>query len=193
MKNILVMWSGGIDSTYTLAKLLKETDYNIHAHHVTLINHEKRGESEKDACLSMIPKLKEIRDFTSSGSSIDHSSHGGFIPFDMAVVCFEAGVCSRAAAYDSTRNAFDEWMIGTHKDEGHWATRWKAIAPAVDAACWPMDAPKFVLHDLVSKKAEMEYLNNLGILHLCWFCRMPQNGQSCCKCKTCKEVFEGMQ
>ena len=47
---MIVMWSGGIDSTFKLAYLLRETEYQVHAHHVNIVNHEGRaGRSEPPA------------------------------------------------------------------------------------------------------------------------------------------------
>ena len=35
-RNILVMYSGGLDSTTSLYKLLKESNHNIYVHHIIL-------------------------------------------------------------------------------------------------------------------------------------------------------------
>jgi tRNA U34 2-thiouridine synthase MnmA/TrmU len=50
---MIVMWSGGIDSTFKLAYLLKETEYQIHAHHVHIINREGRSKQEQAACRAL--------------------------------------------------------------------------------------------------------------------------------------------
>src|SRR4029453_1849038 len=92
---MIVMWSGGIDSTFKLAYLLKETDYQVHAHHVHLVNREGRDKMERAACLALRSKLKVLRAFAYTESSIDHSHHDR-IPFDMAIVAFEAGVVARS-------------------------------------------------------------------------------------------------
>jgi hypothetical protein len=47
--HMIVMWSGGIDSTFKLASLLKETAYKFHAHHVHLVNAEGRAERSRPA------------------------------------------------------------------------------------------------------------------------------------------------
>jgi tRNA(Ile)-lysidine synthase TilS/MesJ len=59
--DILVMLSGGIDSVFTLTRLLKETDLVIHAHHIALYNCEKRGNAEAESLRKLVPKLQKIR------------------------------------------------------------------------------------------------------------------------------------
>ena len=49
---MIVMWSGGIDSTFKLAYLLKETEYQVHAHHVHIVNREGRSQAEPAACVA---------------------------------------------------------------------------------------------------------------------------------------------
>jgi hypothetical protein len=183
---MIVMWSGGIDSTFKLAYLLRETEYQIHAHHVHLVNSEGRAEAERIACRALKPKLRALRDFTYSESRIDHRPHR-HIPFDMAVVAFEAGVVARAA---NGRGAepFTHWTIGTHKAEGHYQRRFDLYEPMVNAVCFPQDYPAFDMGKVVTKQEEMTYLDDLGLLDDCWYCRTPRAGKPCRTCGTCAEV-----
>lgn len=194
-KNILVMWSGGIDSTYTLAKLLAETDHNIFAHHIELKNVEGRDIAERNAVLKLIPKLKQIRDFKLTANFIDDSKMPTIV-YDMARVCFEAGAVSKAFYHYSEPVILDEWTIGTHKDEGHWQERWDIISHATRAAEWSPERKtymKFFLGELVTKTEEIEYLSNLGLLFDTWFCRTPTKNGCCNKCKTCIEVSQALK
>lgn len=181
----LVMWSGGIDSTYTLAKMLKETDHEIFAHHIHFVNAEGRVKEELKAIRSLTPKLKAIRDFKLSESLIDHRQSVR-IPFDMAVVCFEAGARQKDLSFQGKK--IDKWTIGTHQAEGHWQERWEVISPATLAASWPYPVPDFEIQPMATKEKEMEYLDSLGLLSDCWFCRVPRTGKPCGLCKTCLEV-----
>ena len=187
--NILVMWSGGIDSTFTLARLLKETNHNIHAHHIHICNRERRNQHEERAINALVPKLKGIRDFTLSASAIDHRQYL-HIPLDMAIVCFEAGAIAREHINRADKLKFDKWTIGTHKAEGHNHERWEVIKHATAAACWPNKPPEFELQPFETKGQEMVYLKELGLLNDCWFCRTPIGVHSCGMCKTCIEVKE---
>ena len=118
---MIVMWSGGIDSTFKLAYLLKETEYQVHAHHVHIVNREGRSQAEQAACAALRSKLKAIRSFAYTDSRIDHRQHAK-IPFDMAIVAFEAGVVARSGEGRSSE-PFTHWTIGTHKAEGHYQRR----------------------------------------------------------------------
>lgn len=197
IKNILVMWSGGIDSTYVLAHLLKETNHNVFAHHIYLKNCERRDQAEARSIRKLVPKLREIRDFTLSANYVDDS----FMPsltWDMARVCFEAGAISRGWYFAREPIKIDIWHIGTCSEEGHWQERFDVISQSTRAAEWHperKDYIKFELYPTVSKAAEMEYLENLGLLKDCWYCRHPQyttpeSQEPCGKCKTCAEVMD---
>lgn len=193
--NYLVMWSGGIDSTYTMAKLLKEHDGRIHAHHICLVNKEGRQRAEENAIRRLMPKLQNIRQFSYTENLIDDSRLFQ-IPYDMARVCFEAGVVARGFS-QCTDLIFDRWTIGTHKGEGHWQSRWNVISKGTEAAYWYREdgmipPPKFELMPMVSKKEEMLYLKELGLLDDCWYCRTPVRMEPCGKCKTCIEVEEAL-
>ena len=70
------MLSGGIDSVYLLKKLLIETNENIYAHHLHLINGEgkqiERYKLESIAVRKVVPYMKKnFRDFHYTESTID--------------------------------------------------------------------------------------------------------------------------
>ena len=183
---MIVMWSGGIDSTFKLAYLLRETEYQIHAHHVNIVNHEGRARSERAACTALRRRLKALRAFAYTESTVDHSEHDK-IPFDMAIVAFEAGVVARSA--DGRRvEPFTHWTIGTHKAEGHFQRRFDLYEPMVIAVCFPGDYPAFEMGKVVTKAEEIAYLEDLGLLRDCWYCRFPRTGRACGQCGTCKDV-----
>jgi hypothetical protein len=183
---MIVMWSGGIDSTFKLAYLLKETEYQVHAHHVHIVNREGRSKAEHLACVALRPKLKAIRRFAYTESRIDHRQHDK-IPFDMAIVAFEAGVAARSGEGRSSE-PFTHWTIGTHKAEGHYQRRFDLYEPMVNAVCFPSDYPAFEMGKVVTKKEEMIYLDELGLLADCWYCRTPRAGRPCGRCGTCENV-----
>jgi hypothetical protein len=185
---MIVMWSGGIDSTFRLASLLKETEYQVHAHHVHIVNREGRCQAEHAACTALRSKLKAIRGFAYTESRIDHSQHDR-LPFDMAIVAFEAGVVARSG---DGRNSepFTHWTIGTHKAEGHYQRRFDLYEPMVNALCFPHDYPAFTLGKVVTKEEEITYLEDLGLLADCWYCRTPRAGRPCGTCGTCEDVKE---
>ena len=70
-KNILVMFSGGLDSTTALCKLLKETKHNIYVHHIILKDNSNRWKDELTATHIIIKYLNKIRPFEYSESTVD--------------------------------------------------------------------------------------------------------------------------
>jgi 7-cyano-7-deazaguanine synthase in queuosine biosynthesis len=187
MKNTLIMLSGGLDSVYEATFRLKETDENVHLHHIVLINAESKTKhiAEHEVCKKLIPEFKKIRDFTFSESLINHSQYQQ-IPFDMAIVCFEAGCVSRSRINNPNTLPFTHWTIGTCLEEGHWESRFEKISPIVNSMCWPYDAPKFELgQNLICKKNELKYVNDLNIPFMS--CRNPIENSPCGKCFKCIE------
>ena len=67
---VLVMLSGGLDSTALLASLLEHTDHRIHAHHLSLHNPHGRGDAEQEATNGAVEWCREHRrDFEFSQST----------------------------------------------------------------------------------------------------------------------------
>ena len=67
-KNILVMFSGGLDSTFSLYHLLKNTNANIYVHHIAFEDSSSKAANEDIACNNLITHFKKIRDFKYSKS-----------------------------------------------------------------------------------------------------------------------------
>ena len=67
-KNILVMFSGGLDSTFSLYHLLKNTNANIYVHHIAFEDSSTKAVNEDIACNNLITHFKKIRDFKYSKS-----------------------------------------------------------------------------------------------------------------------------
>lgn len=99
-KNILVMFSGGLDSTTALYKLLKETNHNIYAHHIILKDKSDRWKYELKASRDIIKYLKNIRPFDYSESTVDlklnsKDENGGSRHDDNTTVIFIASqICT---------------------------------------------------------------------------------------------------
>lgn len=185
----LVMFSSGVDSTYALVKLLRETNDEVFAHHVHFINEENRHQVEAERSRALVKHLTAtIRHFNYSETSIDHRNMRWF-GFDIMGVGFEAGICAhsflRARHYP-----FSRWTIGTCTEEGHDEKRFAHVENAVAANCYPNAAPPFFLLPMVSKAEEIAYLGP-EIAELCWTCRRPVKQADgalaeCGACETCK-------
>jgi hypothetical protein len=182
----LVMFSSGVDSTYTLVKLLQETDDDIYAHHINLINMEERHVIERERSRAIVMWCNEhIRKVKYSESSIDHRGLKWF-GFDIMTVGFEAGVIGHSFHMARGR-PMDRWTIGTCLEEGHDDVRFAHVLNCCAANCYPRPAPAFFLLPLIPKAEEMAYLPR-PVLDLCWTCRRPvaQPGGGVAECGTCK-------
>lgn len=103
-KNILVMFSGGLDSTTALYYLLKETKHNIYAHHVILKDATNRWIDELNACKTLLPLLYDIRSFSYSESTFhlplnSKDKLGGFRDDDNTTILFIASKIFSVEAY----------------------------------------------------------------------------------------------
>ncbi len=189
-RSTLVMVSGGVDSVWTLMRLLRDTDDEIFAHHVHFINEEGRHEAEAAACRALVPELRKIRPFQWSETAIDHRNMRWF-GFDIMGVGFEAGICAHSF-HRARGRPMDRWTIGTCAEEGHDAARFVHVEAALAANCYPNPAPPFFLLPPVPKAQEIAELGPLA--RLCWTCRRPLRREGgwaeCGACKTCKLMAE---
>ena len=191
-RSSLVMFSSGIDSAYTLVKLLTETNHRVLVHHIHLINDEGRYEIESERARAIIEACrKRYRPFFYSESGIDHRKFP-FFGFDIVSVGFEAGVVAHSYLLDR-KEKLGGWTIGTCLEEGHREDRFQFVKACCAANCFPYPAPPFFMLPLVSKKAETKALPE-EILELCWTCRRPvkteKGFRECGECQTCQLMQE---
>ena len=121
----LVMWSGGLDSTFCVARVLQETDDEVFVHHVHCnlrgdhgASRSQRCEYEANACAAMLPILRShYRAFTYTESRVDLS---GFVTTarDSATVMYLAA----QAALSHGFTPFDRIVFGANADEDR---RWQ--------------------------------------------------------------------
>jgi len=95
-KNILIMFSGGLDSTTALYYLLKNTNANIFVHHVIMDTSNGKHNEELMTCKKMMQEFKKIRDFEFTTSkysyftdNIDRKTNASRQD-DLSVVLFQA-------------------------------------------------------------------------------------------------------
>ena len=86
----LLMLSGGLDSTAALYKLLTESDDELRAHHIHMVNRERRDAAERDAVQAAVAWCKShCRPFRYSESALDFSALEA-IPIDYVSIAFVA-------------------------------------------------------------------------------------------------------
>ena len=186
-RSTLVMFSSGVDSTWTLMKLLRDTGDEIFAHHIHFINNEGRHRAEADSIRNLVAELREIRPFHYSETTLDRRNMRWF-GFDVMSVGFEAGICAHSF-FEARGRGMDRWTIGTCIEEGHNEERFAHAEACMRANCYPGPAPEFFLLPMVTKAQEVADLGP-KLTDLCWTCRRPvkdgDNWLPCGICQTCK-------
>lgn len=180
----LVMFSGGVDSTYVLVKLLRETDDEVFAHHVHLVNYEGRHAVEARRCRQIIEHCRRtIRPLHYTESAIDHRGFR-FFGIDMISVGFEAGLVAHS-------HHIPRWTAGISADDQRWDARFRHVEASVAANAFPFAPPQFFLLPQVSKLDEMRYLQP-DLLAMTWSCRTPvvegDTFLACAECRACQTL-----
>src|SRR5213083_2554439 len=86
----LVMFSGGLDSTAMLVKLLGETRDELRVHHIRMVNREARAEAEHSAVERIVAWCRDRhRPFRYSESALDFRELEA-IPIDYLSIAFVA-------------------------------------------------------------------------------------------------------
>jgi len=86
----LVMFSGGLDSTAALYKLLITSEDDLHVHHVHLVNRDGRARAERDAAQAVITWCRaNCRPFAYTESALDFEALRA-IPIDYLSIAFAA-------------------------------------------------------------------------------------------------------
>ena len=197
-RRTLVMLSGGLDSTYVLCRLLAETDDEIVAHHIAMMNVEGRWQVEAERVPLILHAARRIweRDVPLTCSRVDRRGLD-FYGIDMMTVGFEAGLAAMAWAWRGDGRLPDRWTIGTCAEEGHNERRFVHVAACCRANCWPNEPPRFELLLPLKTKAEQLAWLPPEIAALTWSCRRPQLSPdaagrrrwlACGECQTCHQL-----
>jgi 7-cyano-7-deazaguanine synthase in queuosine biosynthesis len=188
----LLMLSGGIDSAYTLAKLLKDTDDEVLVHHIHLVTNSGRHEPEAEACKEIVEFCQaQYRPFSYTQSAIDRRrfvAHG----YDLMSAGTEAGIVS-ASYFITTGNIIDRWFVGLADDDLVPRTRVKRAQDCCEYNCQEGNAPGLFLYEQISLQAQIDYMP-VKLLNATWSCRSPgkepgKDGDEykpCGECAACK-------
>lgn len=193
----LVLFSGGIDSTYVLAHLLRETDDIVLAHHLHLVTAAQRHLAEAAACRRIAAYLAaEVRPFVFTQSALDRHdlSDSGL---DIMTAAFEGGFV--ASSYRAVKGRpVARWTLGycaeelealsTDPERQEDSAR---LAACMALACLD-DPPAYFQLPVLSKRAQMDYIG-ADLTGFCWTCRMPvASGDGgfapCGDCPTCQTM-----
>jgi 7-cyano-7-deazaguanine synthase in queuosine biosynthesis len=184
----LLFLSGGLDSTTALLKMLRETNDNLHVHHIKYITHQGRHIAEGIAVEKIITYCRAIREFTFSTSTQDYSDIG--CPYDPHVIRFTAAQLNRYRRYDRI-------VVGRCKNDDANASHREVTdllyTTAMDGSAYPPSEWYYPVGNM-TKYQEREYIaaNDPSLLSVICSCRTPQydgvRWVNCGKCRTCVEI-----
>lgn len=209
----LVMWSGGLDSTYALVRLLTETRDEIHVHHVHCnvraddgLHRSRRCEYEAEAIATMTPLLRaQCRPFRYSESRVDLTAFDQFASDVTTMMYFAA-----QAALTAGLTPFDRIVLGVNADDD-WEWRPESAACSLRRllAAWMLktvwesdDVPFIYLwNPRPTKREEAAYLSG-DVVARTASCREPvpagapgTGAVGFARCGTCPQcrVLAGME
>jgi len=123
-ERILCMYSGGVDSTAVVYKLLTELkylSYDIHVHHISMINLENKHDAELSAvfnCLGWLKKKIPNRKILFTKNIIDFNFLQPICPVDSDIFSFVAGQIFRSCNPESGMKVkYTYFATGLIKDD----------------------------------------------------------------------------
>lgn len=200
--NILLMFSGGLDSTGALWELLQNQENKIHIHHLYLLNKEKRAEAEQLSVKNILSYLstKQYKfkysesyheyPYYSYINTIKHNSitiNQNFM-FDSDIYNFIAGaICLSLPKIQTV-------AIGRTKSDSGLEIDQRSIR---GNKLLELFAPNIKKIYPVGHLTKAEVYNTIPeeLRNMTWSCRTPiyiANNivKECGQCKTCKELIE---
>jgi len=196
------MFSGGLDSTAMLVRLLEQGDEPLRVHHIRMINREKRDLAEQRAVDSILAYCRaHYRPFRYSESALDFAGLEA-IPIDYLSIAFVA--CQ--VAIDTPR--CDRVAVGSLASDTDIVNRSERQKRVFDVMyeCYrarKLGEPRvdWVYPVYHTPKAELAAALPHELLELTWSCRRPIEGPArgpaqgfkpCLTCKACR-AREGLR
>lgn len=200
---ILIMLSGGIDSTYALFKYLTETDLPLHAHHISMQVWEESRDAPEDVAARKVTNFcGGYRSFSHS-----HSDYGFELPYtgwDTDVqLLMAARVAANLEAHRVTLvlgiNADDvaREEIKERMSRNVIQNLWEAQIASIDPERRGRINPKIHLPFDGVAKAQMVKELPTGLFKMTWSCRKPvvdgDNHTPCGECHACVAKAQAIQ
>jgi 7-cyano-7-deazaguanine synthase in queuosine biosynthesis len=186
----LAMFSGGMDSTAMLARLLAKDDDELRVHHIRMVNREGRDGAEQRAVEAIVAYCRaHYRPFRYSESALDFAELAA-IPIDYISIAFVA--CQ--VAIDTPRcTRIAVGSLSTDTDIVNRSARQQRVFQEM-YACYrarKLGEPEvrwvFPVYD--TPKADLARELPPELLDLTWSCRRPVRAgvgwQPCGACKAC--------
>ena len=182
------MFSGGLDSTAMLVKLLEETPDELRVHHIRMANREQRAEAEQAAVERIVAWCRvRYRPFQYSESALDFAELVA-IPIDYLCVAFVACQvavdtprCNRVAVASLARDTDIENRSARQRrvfDAMYECYRYRKLGEPEVQWIYP------VYH---ATKRELAAALPRELVEMSWSCRRPvRAGDAFLPCGACK-------
>ncbi|WP_425389481.1 hypothetical protein [Ekhidna sp.] len=202
---ILCMFSGGIDSSGVLHRLMTDEAYADHpliVHHIHILNRENRANAEAKAVKAILSYYKSAakRPFTVSGSTFNSTGFAPLkanrFPFDMDICAFlSANIC--AARKDIGFVAMGRTKTDVESGGANFMKRMQR-AQAIFKSVLSLEngySAEYIFPMVDFTKKEVWDFLPEEVRSNTWWCRRPvysedKKPEVCGKCHTCKEVNE---
>lgn len=187
----LVMYSGGLDSTAMLVKLLAETKDELRVHHIRMANRESRADAEQAAVERIVAWCgSRYRPFRYSESALDFAALDA-IPIDYLCIAF---VACQVAIDTPGCNRIAVAALARDTDIENRSARQRRVFDTL-YECYrarKLGEPEvqWIYPVYTATKAELAAALPRQLVDLTWSCRRPlreSNGafRPCGTCKAC--------
>lgn len=184
----LVMFSGGLDSTAMLVRLLEETRDELRVHHIRLANREGRADAEQAAVERIVAWCRSrYRPFRYSESALDFTQLEA-IPIDYLCVAF---VACQVAIDTPGCDRIAVAALARDTDIENRSARQRGVFEAL-YDCYrarKLGEPKveWIYPVYQTPKAALAAALAPELVDLTWSCRTPLEGlKPCGACKACR-------
>lgn len=185
MYDLLINLTGGLDSTYACYQFLKNNPtQRLLIHHCKLSNYQKRDPYEAEAIKNILDwfnrhgmtnydYIETELNVTSIGASVNDIEAIGFM-----TSCILRSASYRCRAVAITASAQDLNQGSAYLARSHRRFELIKIITQSDVVyTYPI---KHLNRQQMLKELPKELISYL------WFCRFPDNGKPCGRCKTCR-------
>ena len=197
---VMVLWSGGVESTSLLKWVLMRTDWQVHAHHVRLDNGERRADMEDRALHALLPRLTTLRKFSGISYSSVSVCAGHATPPDYWLL-YPIGAAAAqhkrcdmllrgwSAEDDWTRFVSHDGKRTSHElrhergEHGRWADQLEVLRPFVPDWTTPAGYCPYLEPHGWTKAEHMAHLGDWA--QHTWSCRRPKANRPCGECFSC--------